>query len=260
MFSAQVIIDRLKGRCAATVILLDHPGKTTAAGYAGRGASTKEADADLVMVFRFDKQPSRTEPGKMWVGLHKDREDVLKSTGAWKPSKQAVAVDGERHFVVGDGKGGLPVIPMDQPEENYDDPRERELRTAIIATVRNNPQTLFSGRMLLDTVRAEHRGLKFDESRFRPMLVEFQSQPTFGVEATQTGPPRAGINRRTTPATPTPLGDLGGGLRRWGCAQGAMRPVCTPPRSPEGEGLARVPRGRRRRSTALGSNRRRFSV
>jgi hypothetical protein len=140
----EAVVIGLKRR-GATVVVIDHPTKDQKASnpYVGRGAGAKADDADLAYFTVAEEPFKRDRIGKVRVVCHKDRESVIGTGGLWRPSKDSDL--GEQWFQVGDAQGGLPVLPIEQPDPVKDDggvPKVERMVNAMAGAMRLAPGEL----------------------------------------------------------------------------------------------------------------------
>lgn len=180
-FTEAVLQRALKG-AGATVYVIDHVGRhqLKSSNYVARGSSTKDADADITYRFVVEAQPNHETVGQLRLLCQKDRDDVLSGTGAWSDSRMAER--GERWFSVGDGKGNLPVVPIDQPDQVRQANEENRLRADIVAFLRENPQDSYSIRGLRDELRGA--GISFSNQEVGPAVRNMGREDIYPVEVT----------------------------------------------------------------------------
>jgi site-specific DNA-cytosine methylase len=113
----EALLQRAMKAAGATIYVIDHVGRyqAKASDNVAGGASTKDADADITYRFLVEEEPDHQTVGKLRILCQKDRDSVLSRGGLWQRSQ--LGAKGERWFEVGDGKGNLPVKPIEQPEE-----------------------------------------------------------------------------------------------------------------------------------------------
>lgn len=166
-----------------TLYVIDHAGRSQAASsdYVARGASTKDADADLTYRFDVTEAPTRESVGKLRVVCQKDRESARGE--GWSPSRYSRF--GERWYAVGDAAGGLPVKPMEQPSDASSAARHADLRRAIAARLAETPEDVVSQRTLREDLRA--RDVKFRNDALPGVLREMNADPDEPVRLTDAG-------------------------------------------------------------------------
>ncbi len=180
-FTAKVLVP-LKA-AGATLYVIDHAGRSQSASsdYVARGASTKDADADLTYRFDATEPPTRTSVGKLRVVCQKDRESARGE--GWNDSRHSRF--GERWYDVGDGAGGLPITPADQPSEAHKAALFGDLRRAIVARASEANGEVVAQRTLREDLRA--RGLKFRDNVLPGLLREMDRDPDEPVKAVDGG-------------------------------------------------------------------------
>lgn len=183
-FSDAILQRALKG-AGATVYVIDHEGRHQArsSDYVARGASTKDADADITYRFFVEEEPDRQTVGKLRIICQKDREDALGGlTRQWERSKYSRR--GERWFTVGDAQGGLPVAAIEQPSDARRDGEEAVLRLAIVNFLRDSGEE-FSQSALRDELRGA--GVEFSNDELGPAVRAMGRDPFFPVTVTRSG-------------------------------------------------------------------------
>lgn len=167
----------------STLYVIDHAGRSQSASsdYVARGASTKDADADLTYRFDATEPPTRTSTGMLRVVCQKDRE-AARGDG-WSDSRYSRF--GERWYTVGDGAGGLPISPAEQPSGAQKAALFGDLRRAIVARVAEADGEVVTQRTLREDVRA--RGLKFRDNVIPGLLREMDRDPDEPVKAVDGG-------------------------------------------------------------------------
>jgi KaiC/GvpD/RAD55 family RecA-like ATPase len=161
-FTDAILQRGMKG-AGATVYVIDHEGRnqTKSSDYVARGASTKDADADITYRFFVEEEPDRQTVGKLRIICQKDREDALGGlTRQWERSKYSRR--GERWFEVGDGRGGLPVVPIEQPSDARRDGEDATFKLAIVDFLRESGEE-FSMRALKDELRGARVEFRNDD-------------------------------------------------------------------------------------------------
>lgn len=162
------VLQRGLKSAGGTVYVIDHEGRnqTKSSDYVARGASTKDADADITYRFFVEEEPDRQTVGTLRVICQKDREDALGGlTREWERSKYSRR--GERWFTVGDGKGGLPVEPIQQPSDARRDGEEAVFKLAIVDFLRESGEE-FSMTALRDELRGA--GVEFRNDDLGPTV------------------------------------------------------------------------------------------
>lgn len=164
----------------ATIYAIDHIGRNQSASsdYVGRGASTKDADADITYRFDVTVEPDQETIGTLRVVCQKDRESALKPCGLWQPSRAGGR--GERWFAVGDGKGSMPVTPIDQPAEAHAAGREAAFRIGVVKILEENPRDTFSLNDLKSELRL--RQVTFKNDTFSAQVRELARGPSVPVK------------------------------------------------------------------------------
>ena len=157
-FTAKVLVP-LKST-GATIYVIDHAGRSQGASsdYVARGASTKDADADLTYRFDATEPPTRTSVGKLRVVCQKDRESARGE--GWNESRYSRF--GERWYSVGDAAGGLPITPAEQPSDAQKAALFGDLRRAIVARLAETPDDVVSQRVLREDLRGRGHSLRND--------------------------------------------------------------------------------------------------
>jgi len=180
-FTEGILQRALKG-AGATVYVIDHVGRhqLKSSNYVARGSSTKDADADITYRFVVENQPNHETVGQLRLLCQKDRDDVLSGTGSWADSR--LAERGERWFSVGDGKGNLPVEPIDQPEQVRQAYEEGKLRANVVDFLREHPQEAFSLNGLRDELRGA--GIVFRNQELGPAVRNMGREDIYPVAVT----------------------------------------------------------------------------